>query len=167
MGFLQNIKKSLGRNKPNQNRTKKFNFIGKGTKIGVIIDADDEKNINNIEEYCKTMLLEVENVSKLHITKKEPPQNKVLPYNTVSFLNSKWKKSELLAQFYQNKYDILLVFCFRKLDEIHHIIENTNADMKVSPQYPDKNSADFTFMLKENDELNEYLGAIKMYLKEK
>lgn len=167
MNFIKRLRiKHLQKriNKISLSREKKFQYIEKNKKIGLIIDASSNVTFHFSKLFEEFLLKNGNNIEKIFFVTKKTNKKEVLPENTISIHGFKWVKSKIVENFSNKKFDILFILSFTELFEIHYLSSIIKADFKVSPQYKETNYTDLTFVLNENSKPEEFFDAVKKYL---
>ncbi len=142
----------------------KFHYLNTGKNIGVIIESNNIELVKRVEDFLFYLKEKRINIEEINIINRKITKNDNFSPKTISIYGLKWINSPVLKEFCNKQFDLLFVFYFKEQPEINYICALSNADLKVSPHYNNFNSADLTFMLKDNSDPQEFFNAIKTYL---
>ena len=154
-------------NRSSQFRENKFHYLEKNKNIGLIVDASNSETLQLSNAFADYLLKNDNKIEELFFIKRKVNKKEELPEKTISIFGNQWTKSKVVENFTVHKFDILFILNFTEKFEIHYLTAIANADLKVSPHYPDANYADLTFIIKDNSRLTDFFDAIKKYLVEK
>ncbi|MEA3451051.1 MAG: hypothetical protein U9Q83_04020 [Bacteroidota bacterium] len=166
MNFIKYFKKRILQKKikTNNKRDKAFHYIEDSEKIAFIINSDNNSLIKLYEYFIKDLKKQKKIISELFISKIKTKKEQNLPENTVSIADNNWIKSDIVQKFISGKYDILFVVFEKMVLEVQYLSSTIKADLKISPNYTNFNTADITFHVEE-DNFNEYFKAINQYIR--
>lgn len=168
MNFIENYRKKNLLKKINENniRKKSFHYIEDSKKIAFIINSDNKKILEIYSNYVKDLKNQDKNISELFVTNVKTKKEEILPKDTISFADKKWNHNETLKKFVSEHYDILITVFENMVFKTQYLSAMISADLKISPNYSDFNTADITFLVEEQNFI-EFFNAINQYVSKK
>jgi ABC-type antimicrobial peptide transport system permease subunit len=167
MAFIQDItqkkiKKQI--DKILKKNNKNFKYLEEAQSILLLIDADNQNILRNLEQIKNYLKKKVRNIKTIYFTK-EKLGKKDQPKPDTIYVDKNILKNKNISNFAKSKSDITFLFTTSEDIRYQYLLALFPAELRVGPDF--KNSiADINFVIK-GDDIKEYLNMIEHYLVDK